>query len=115
MEKQLGTVADPPDVIAYAIEAICRAGRLGRADLEQVLAAIDRVLSGRMDSYESAQVAGMRMALRARPDFGFEMYFYGLTYFGAAGVEMFKGLVQQLDTFEPQLVELIGDGRFDRD
>lgn len=119
--KQSSLAADAPDVLAFAVEAAKQADRPGGVDLEKVLAAIDRLLAAQMDAYAGAlpgmdagQVAQMRQALYARPDFRFEMFFDGLTYFGSGGIAMSNGLVEQWASFQSVVVGLIEKGEFDR-
>lgn len=120
--KQSDLAVDAPDVPAFAASAAEQTGRTDRVDMAKVLAAIGRVLAGQMDAYahglssvDASQVARMRDILYGRPDFRYEMLFDGLTYFGPDGVAMCNSLVEQLDAFYPQLVELIAGGNFDRD
>ncbi|MEH0550895.1 hypothetical protein [Streptomyces sp. B21-101] len=119
--KQSPLAADAPDVLAFAVEAARQADRPGGVDVEKVLAAIDRMLAGQMDAYAGAlpgldagQMAQMREALYARPDFRFEMFFDGLTYFGSSGIAMCNGLVEQWGTFQSVVVGLVEKGEFDR-
>lgn len=119
--KQSPLAADAPDVLAFAVEAAKQADRPAGVDPEKVLAAIDRLLAGQMDAYAAAlsgldagQTAQMRESLYARPDFRFEMFFDGLTYFGSNGIAMCNGLVEQWGKFQSVIVGLIEKGEFDR-
>ena len=119
--SQSDRASPPPDVLAVVAAAITEGGRPGVAT-SKVLAAVDRVLSAQMDVY-AAQLAAvdgeavrrMRRVLRGRPDFRYEMFFAGLTYFGPGGVAMANGLAEQLAVFVPELVTLIRAGHFDGD
>lgn len=120
--KQSDLAVDAPDLRAYTRAVIAEANREDRADPLKVLTGIDNVLSAQMDAYAKAltnvdadQVAAMRHALYARPDFHHGMFFNGLTYFGTGGIAMCNGLVEQLDNLRAGFVQLVANGDFDRD
>jgi hypothetical protein len=110
-----------PDVIGIVRAAIAESNRPD-VDLTKVIAGVDRVLVAQIDVYATALPSIDRRAVKSmcaelvhRNDFGFEMYFTGLTYFGPSGVAMANGLAEQFMVFVPELIELIRAGHYDRD
>lgn len=107
----------PPELVPLAHQVVKRAGRGAQiVALERLFTLIGAQTDAFVSQFPKLRKYNfeeIRNELYARTDFDSSMLFSSLTYFGAAGIAMNNGLIEQIPVFIDALEQAAREGNLD--